>query len=765
MTGPPDRERASKSTSSDEFVERLADRIDVPKPPLDVPKPAALQIPRPAPPLPPDQTELPPADSEETSDVHALGAVSFEDEALEIPPDAKSDSSVDAFAEFEDDFEGETTRIDDSHLIAEESTSILEAAPAQPFLSVERGKDMGREFVIQEGENGVGRGIDNDVILADVAVSRRHLKIVREGDQLTMRDLGSGNGTLVNGSRVSNVVLADGDRIELGETTLVVRLPGADLMAEDPFLPAGEATDEQNIGSGIPMPGQFGTPSDPMAIPNGPGYQPELTPSATAAPVAPVAPRGAIVLPRRVFIALIAGGAMTLALFGAVVAALVIHAASSDDEPTATVGATSHYALGLRAYQANRWADAEREFRAALEDPDPPEDQDAAEVQGYLERTALAVRDQPVIDRARELQRNGDLPGASREAASVRSAESPLFPTAQRLLGEIRQDQAAAAVAAGREALRRGDLDEARRQLGLATGFDPSGASVAAFRTELTSASGTGPAPTDPAADATEPEATEPEVTAPEVTAPEATPEPEAVVQPDEDDPTPAQQATARRGRSSGRTAGTSLPQRIAPRRGASTSSGSGITRTVIQYYLGGDFERAANTADLASRTATGAEQRTLRSLAENIRAFGRLWPQITRANFGASVRRQMSQAMALDARIANNPRYRSQLSSHLVQLHLQDAQRQRANPVNQCRAVQTAYRIDPDHPDVTRMVGSCETIARGMLSGAANAPVARRSALYDQIITMVPPSSAIARDARRLRDELRRGTSLDEDE
>ena len=44
---------------------------------------------------------------------------------------------------------------------------------------------------------------------------------------------------------------------------------------------------------------------------------------------------------------------MTLALFGAVVAALVIHAASSDDEPTATVGATSHYALGLRAYQAN----------------------------------------------------------------------------------------------------------------------------------------------------------------------------------------------------------------------------------------------------------------------------------------------------------------------------------------------------------------------------------------------------------------------------
>ncbi len=166
MTGPPDRERASGSTSSDEFVERLGDRLDPPPPPGA---------------LPPGQTVLPPDDAQpaETSDVHQLGALAYEDDALEVPPaDAKSDASVDAFAEFEDDFEGETTRIDDSHLIAEESTSILEAAPVQPFLSVERGKDMGREFVLQEGENGVGRGIDNDVILADVAVSRRHIKIV-----------------------------------------------------------------------------------------------------------------------------------------------------------------------------------------------------------------------------------------------------------------------------------------------------------------------------------------------------------------------------------------------------------------------------------------------------------------------------------------------------------------------------------------------------------------------------------------------------------
>lgn len=737
MTGPPDRERAGESTTSDEFVERLADRIE----------PPAV--------LPPGQVVLPPGEPTETSDVHQLGALAHEDDALEIPPEAKSASTVDAFAEFEDEFEGETTRIDDSNLIAEESTSILEAAPAQPFLSVERGKDEGREFVLQEGENGVGRGIDNDVILSDVAVSRRHLKIVREGDRLTLRDLGSGNGTMLNGVKVSTAALSDGDRIELGETALVVRMPGADLGAEETLLPPEEATDEQHIGhSGFPAPPGFGTPSNPMSIPQGPGYQPEMTPSGTAAPSIPAAPRGAVVLPRAVFVAVIAGGALLLAMFGAAVAVVAIRTMQPDEEPTATTGSTSHYALGLRAYQANRWAEAEREFRAALEDPSPPEDQDSAEVQRYLERTALAVRDQPVLDRARELLANGSLAEASTEASSVRNADSPLYPTAQRLLTDIRRDQAAAAVADGRTALRQRDLVEARRQLDLAAGFDPESPAVGALRAELAAASGGAPAPSPPPVAAVQPP--------PPPVAPPTPPDAE-----DEEDE-PRAPTPPRTDRSSGRRA---LPERVAtaPRRdrtpAPSSAAGSGITRTVIQYYLAGDFERAANTASIAARTAPAAQQRELNQLAENIRAFARLWPQITRANFGPSVRQQMSQALALDGRIARNPRYAGQLRSHLVQLHLADAQRLRSNPVAQCRAVQTAYRIDSDHAEVARAVASCEAIARGMLSGAASQPPERRTALYEQIITMVPPSSAVGNDARRLRDAQRRTTAVDEDE
>jgi len=730
MTGPPDGKRAGRTeTQSDDFVERLGDRLSRPHQ------------------LPPDQTALPSGEEEavaETSDVHALGKAPIgDDDVLEVPPPPSAEAA-DAFAEFEDDFTGETTRIDDSNLLAEESTSILEAAPAQPFLAVERGKDMGREFVLQDGQNGVGRGIDNDVILADVSVSRRHLRIMREGDELILRDLGSGNGTVLNGKRVSTAKLCEGDRIELGETTLVVRMPGAPLPAEDPYAAQGEATDEQNIADGmLPSPGPNPTPSDPMSIPHGPGYQPELTPSATRAPppaIAPTSPKGAIVLPKPIFIAVLAGGALLLAMFGAAIAVLLIKTSSPPESPTVAVGgASSHYELGVRAYNAQRWEEAQNQFTQALADPDPPEGQDHEQAQRYLRRTALALQDQSAIDRAQRLHDDGQLEAAAREAGSVRDAESPLHPTAQRLLGRIQRDRAGAAVAAGRAALEAGELEEAQRQLDLARGFDPDNAAVTSLRDDLARETGEAPADDEPE-DADEAEDDPPEATDDEPSS--------------SDDPA----ATSRRGRS--------LPRRVTSssrRRGRSQASG--ITPTVIAAYLQGDFARAAQIASVAAGQASGREAAQLEALAENIRRFGRLWPRIRSANFGASVRRQMSEAMALDARIANNPHYRSQLRSHLVALHLASAQRQRSNPVNHCREIQAAYRIDSTDGRVRQASSQCETIARGMLNGARSAPATRRRTIYGQILSMVPNDSQVARTARDARDAMRRAQSYDEDE
>lgn len=68
----------------------------------------------------------------------------------------------------------------------------------------------------------LGRGTDVDIRIDDPGVSRHHAEIVLGAD-VTIRDLGSTNGTLVDGRMISTVVLRDGARIQLGTTTLTYR--------------------------------------------------------------------------------------------------------------------------------------------------------------------------------------------------------------------------------------------------------------------------------------------------------------------------------------------------------------------------------------------------------------------------------------------------------------------------------------------------------------------------------------------------------------
>lgn len=68
----------------------------------------------------------------------------------------------------------------------------------------------------------VGRGLGADIPLSDPTISRRHASLERAGEQVTVRDLGSSNGTFVNGSRVEAGVLAPGDTVTFGKVTFRV---------------------------------------------------------------------------------------------------------------------------------------------------------------------------------------------------------------------------------------------------------------------------------------------------------------------------------------------------------------------------------------------------------------------------------------------------------------------------------------------------------------------------------------------------------------
>ena len=67
----------------------------------------------------------------------------------------------------------------------------------------------------------IGRSRECDLRITDGNASRRHAEIVQEGDDYVVVDLGSTNGTELNGRRITREELTDGDRITIGATDLV----------------------------------------------------------------------------------------------------------------------------------------------------------------------------------------------------------------------------------------------------------------------------------------------------------------------------------------------------------------------------------------------------------------------------------------------------------------------------------------------------------------------------------------------------------------
>ena len=89
------------------------------------------------------------------------------------------------------------------------------------------GVDSRREIGVTKEEFLIGRGPDCDLRLAVPAVSRHHCLLRFRGGEATLTDLGSVNGTFVNGQRVrSSTALQHGDEITLGEFRFVLELTG-----------------------------------------------------------------------------------------------------------------------------------------------------------------------------------------------------------------------------------------------------------------------------------------------------------------------------------------------------------------------------------------------------------------------------------------------------------------------------------------------------------------------------------------------------------
>jgi GGDEF domain-containing protein len=109
-----------------------------------------------------------------------------------------------------------------------DKTSVANVAPLEvqgtvACLCVVAGTDVGRVFELRRGETTIGRGETADIRIEDDGVSRHHAKVtLLPGEPPRVYDLGSTNGTFVNGDLVTLHPLREGDHLQIGRRTVML---------------------------------------------------------------------------------------------------------------------------------------------------------------------------------------------------------------------------------------------------------------------------------------------------------------------------------------------------------------------------------------------------------------------------------------------------------------------------------------------------------------------------------------------------------------
>jgi pSer/pThr/pTyr-binding forkhead associated (FHA) protein len=110
------------------------------------------------------------------------------------------------------------------HDSVSKSSATTASGPRRPLaLRFISGKYQGGEFpMVPNKEIVVGRSSDLDMVLVEEMVSRKHARIAYENDAVVIEDLGSTNGTFVNGEKIKRAQLKEGDRVLIGTSILKV---------------------------------------------------------------------------------------------------------------------------------------------------------------------------------------------------------------------------------------------------------------------------------------------------------------------------------------------------------------------------------------------------------------------------------------------------------------------------------------------------------------------------------------------------------------
>ena len=111
----------------------------------------------------------------------------------------------------------------------------------------------GQRHSLAKSRTVIGRGSDADITIPDAGTSRKHVEILWDGERAMVRDLGSTNGTLLNGRKVAEAALAPDSTITIGRTNIVFRVV-AQAAPPRPPAPAADVTRAFDMRQGGPLP-------------------------------------------------------------------------------------------------------------------------------------------------------------------------------------------------------------------------------------------------------------------------------------------------------------------------------------------------------------------------------------------------------------------------------------------------------------------------------------------------------------------------------
>lgn len=155
-------------------------------------------------------------------------------------------------------------------------------------LIVESGPSAGMEFTLDRDELSLGRDVNNDLVINDPEVSRKHARLTKQGESYVFEDLGSTNGTFILGERLSKpALLVPNSKITIGERVqLSYVVEGAD--------PSETVVAPRRVEMPVTPPTPAAPPAPvvmpqmpPASVP--PAQPPSIPPARAAAPVPPPA--------------------------------------------------------------------------------------------------------------------------------------------------------------------------------------------------------------------------------------------------------------------------------------------------------------------------------------------------------------------------------------------------------------------------------------------------------------------------------------------